>query len=106
MMLLYTTISDLQLAEKMAENALESGLCGCVNIIPGGISIYKENGEIYTSSECYVLFKTSDEKYDALQKLIQAIHPYDIPCILSIKADMNIPYRDWILSQMLPIEAH
>lgn len=101
--ILYTTVRTHQEAEQLANIALSQKLVACVNIIPGGNSIYLWNGQIEQSTECYVIFKTTIENMCALEKLIIENHPYDIPAILKFHPESSEKFFSYIARS---IECH
>ena len=54
-------------------------------------------GEIETSAEILLVFKTTKSNVDVLEKLIVARHPYDTPefLVLPLRAG-NRKYLDWL----------
>jgi len=45
--------------------------------------------------------KTLDEKYDQVKKEVEKIHPYSVPCIMSIKVkDINEKYLNWLKGEI------
>ena len=64
--------------------------------MPGIESHYWWQGNIETSSEVLMLFKTTTARLSALEKLIIDQHPYDTPefIVLTLNAG-NKRYLDW-----------
>jgi len=94
--LLYTTLSTTEEAEKLARLVLAEKLAGCVNIIPGGRSIYLWNDKIEDNPECYLLFKTTSEKIESLQKFILQHHSYQTPALLHWEAGCSEGFFEYI----------
>lgn len=93
---LYTTISTLEAAEKLAHQALLNKLVVCVNIIPNGKSLYLWEDKIEQAEECYMIFKTSEDQLSALETWILQHHPYEIPAILKFEADSSAAFLEYI----------
>lgn len=93
---LYTTVGTQIEAEKMARNAIDNKLAVCVNIIPGGQSIYRWNDQIEQASECYMLFKTTHDLLPDLEAWILNHHPYDTPAILKWQAATSCAFEAYI----------
>lgn len=55
--IVYTTISTLQEAETLAEQAVVEKYAACVNIIPDAISVYEWEGKLEKNQECLMLLK-------------------------------------------------
>lgn len=67
-------------AAELATTLIEERVAACVNRIPCH-STYRWEGSVETDEEAILLIKTTDAGYDALEARIEALHPYDIPCI-------------------------
>jgi periplasmic divalent cation tolerance protein len=91
-----TTVPDEAQAEKMAKAVLEARLAACVQI-QGIKSYYWWNGAINNDAEQLVFFKTSADKYGALEEAILANHSYDTPEILRVPVTAGLQkYLRWI----------
>jgi periplasmic divalent cation tolerance protein len=90
------TAPNLRVARRMACGAVTAHLAACVNLLPGLESQYRWQGRIETGREVLMLFKTSQARVAALQKLVVAQHPYDTPefVVLPVGAT-NRRYGNW-----------
>ena len=93
--IIYVTNKNLEEAKKIGNHLLEKKLIACVNYSPIE-SAYCWNGKIETENEVVALLKTTAEKWDAVKKEIEDIHPYDVPCIMKMPVEANEAYEDWI----------
>ncbi|PPE03410.1 divalent cation tolerance protein CutA [Holospora curviuscula] len=93
---LYTTIGTQQEAEQLANIMISQKLAACINIIPGGQSIYLWDGKIEQSAECYMLFKTTIEAMQELEQFIIQNHPYDVPAILKLAPESSEKFANYI----------
>jgi periplasmic divalent cation tolerance protein len=87
MIILYTTLPDIESAETLAEKIIESELAFCINIIPEIQSIYKWHGKINKEKEASMIVKsnhTSAEDINKLTTFIEANHPYQEPIIVRL----------------------
>jgi len=66
------------------------GVCKCVNIYESK-SVYKWKGEIKEEEEEVMVIKTANPK--ELEAKIKAIHPYEVPAIIKVKAEVNDDYQ-------------
>ena len=91
------TAPNLKVARVLCETALKSRLVACANLIPKIESHYWWQGKLESSAEVLILFKTTQAKLKALEKLIVERHPYDTPefIVLPITAG-NKRYLDWL----------
>jgi periplasmic divalent cation tolerance protein len=54
-------------------------------------------GSIDCSPEVAILFKTINANYEILEKRIKEIHPFKIPCIISIPINKGLDqYLGWL----------
>jgi periplasmic divalent cation tolerance protein len=95
MILLYTTHSSREAAEKITKLLLEQKLIACVNYFPIEACLVW-NKERTTENEIVALYKTSNEKWKATETEILTNHPYEVPCIIKIEASANAAYENWI----------
>jgi periplasmic divalent cation tolerance protein len=84
-------------AERVGRLMVEERLAACVNILPGVRSIYRWEGSVETADEVAAIFKTSNDRADALITRIAALHSYDVPCIATWPIDKILaPYAEWV----------
>ena len=93
---LYTSIGNQKEAEKLANIIISQRLAACIHILPGGKSIYFWNGKVEQNVECYMLLKTKVESIQALEELIIANHPYELPSILRFSAEAYEKFANYI----------
>lgn len=79
----YTVFPDEESARNAARSAVADGLAACANILAPCTAIFEWNGEISENAEIPVIFKTTAAQADALIERIEAMHPYEVPAILS-----------------------
>ncbi len=100
-LLIITTAPDDTNAELIANTLVEQGLAACVNILPGMRSIYKWQGKLERGHEQLLLIKAQQSGYSAIEKQIEALHPYELPEIIAVSIDAGLPaYLDWIGGRM------
>lgn len=95
--IILTTCPDQLQAETLANSLIEAGLAACVNIIPGLTSIYKWKGELTSGTEVQLVIKTHSKRYPEVENHIAALHPYELPEIISVPITNGLPdYLTWI----------
>ena len=100
--LVYATFPDLAAAESMAVHLVTSGLCACVNIVPGMVSIYRWQGKVEKANEVVTIVKTRGSLAEAIIMAIKAQHPYELPAMLVLPVEGgHAPYIDWILANSM-----
>ncbi len=93
----YTTTSNLEEAESIAANLLETKLVACANITPSIISMYWWEGQIHKSSEAAIVMKTTEKNKNRVIEKIKSLHSYENPAIVALPiADGSIDYFKWI----------
>jgi periplasmic divalent cation tolerance protein len=101
MYLIITTAPKREDAKKLADLALDKNLAACVQIQAECISTYRWQGQVETSTEYPVHFKTNESNKNALISLLKQNHPYDVPEIICIKLDdVESDYADWLNKQL------
>jgi periplasmic divalent cation tolerance protein len=101
MYLIITTAPKREDAKKLADLAIDKNLAACVQIQAECISTYRWQGQIETSTEYPVHFKTNASNKNALISLLKQNHPYDVPEIICIKLDdVESDYADWLNKQL------
>ncbi len=95
-----TTIDRKDLLEEIGRALLERKLVACLQIIGPIKSVYWWKGRLEESQEWIGIMKTKRDLYDAVEKAIRERHPYEVPEIMAVQADLVLPeYRQWVLSE-------
>ena len=101
MYLIITTTPKQDDAKKLADLAIERNMAACVQIQAECISTYRWQGQIETTTEYPVHFKTNEANKQALMNLLKQNHPYDVPEIICIKLDaVETDYAVWLNEQL------
>jgi len=99
MILVYITNPTKKWVEKIAKVLLKKRLIVCSNIFEIE-SFYWWRGKIEKAKEFVLIGKTIEKKYEKIKKEVEKIHPYEIPCVLKIKAEANKKYLNWLKSEI------
>ena len=93
-----TTVATDAKAREIARAALEARLAACVQIFPVR-SHYVWKDALCEEPEIALHFKIRSEDFPALEKLVRALHDYEVPEILRIDlADGAAAYLEWLAS--------
>jgi periplasmic divalent cation tolerance protein len=93
----HTTIDSKENAQKIAEAIVSQRLAACVQVSGPITSTYWWQGTVEQTEEWLCTAKTRKELYPALEQAIRAVHPYDVPEILSVDVvSGNNDYLDWV----------
>jgi periplasmic divalent cation tolerance protein len=82
-------------ARDIAATLVEDRLAACVNRVDCA-STYRWEGDVREDEEAVLLAKTTPDRYDDLVDRVEAIHPYDVPCIERFDEDeMLNAFAEW-----------
>lgn len=88
---------DEAVAIDLAQQLLQQRLAACINVLPGVHSLYRWQGRIEREREATLLIKTTHRRYPALERLLAAAHPYEVPEIIALPITAGLPaYLDWL----------
>ena len=93
----YAIFADAPEAERIGRQMIEERLAACVNILGRVRSIYRWKGKVESAEEVAAIFKSTDDRADALITRIAGVHSYDVPCIATWPIDKILgSYADWV----------
>ena len=95
-----TTTDSADAAAALARSAVTARLAACAQVDGPVTSTYWWQGEVETAQEWRVLYKTTAERYPALEAHIKAEHSYDTPEVIvgEIPAGSR-EYLEWITEE-------
>ena len=69
---------------------------------PGsGVNLSLE-GAVETSNEVFAVMKTERPRYDALERRLRELHPYEVPECIMLRVREGLPdYLRWITESIL-----
>jgi periplasmic divalent cation tolerance protein len=103
MVLVYTTVSSVEVAQTIARSLVKENLVACVNLIPSLFSIYEWEGEINQEPEVMMLLKTTQAVENRVYQRIQELHPYRCPALFSVLPSQILPqFQGWVEKQCRP----
>jgi periplasmic divalent cation tolerance protein len=98
--LVYCPCPDVEAATRLGHGLLDRHLAGCINILPGMMSLYDWQGAREETGEAVMLVKTRRDLAGEVRSFLEREHPYDVPAILRLDvADVSAGYGDWLLGQ-------
>ena len=100
--ILYTTWPDAEKAEAVGAEAVAERLAACANIFAPITSIYRWEGAIERSNEVPMILKTSARTAPVLRDFLHERHPYEVPCILTLRVDETLSdsaFIAWVQGQ-------
>ncbi|MEI8341592.1 MAG: divalent-cation tolerance protein CutA [Verrucomicrobiota bacterium] len=97
-LLVLSTFADAATARHAAYKLVEEHLAACANLVPQIESIYRWQGNIESSPEVLVIFKTTHGRYQQLENRLRELHPYEVPEIVMFQIRDGLPaYLNWIV---------
>ena len=92
-------VPSRDVAQTIAHELVGKGLAACVQALPVA-STYRWQGEVESAEEILLLVKTRAGLFGALEADVVALHPYEVPEIVSMPTDaLHGPYRDWLFRE-------
>jgi periplasmic divalent cation tolerance protein len=102
--MIYTTLPDKAITKKIATVLVNKGLVACVNFFPVE-SVYKWKGKLTEDEEYALIMKTRKSLYKKVEKKLKALHPYDVPAIVSYEIKKGLrSYLSWIQDETTDIK--
>ena len=87
-------------ADRIADSLLGKRLAACVSILPGVRSKYWWQGDLVADDEAMLLIKTREDLVDQVLSELKAIHPYQVPELLSLPVEKGNPdYLSWVAAE-------
>ena len=98
--LITTTTATREDARKIASRLVEERLAACVQIVEPITSVYTWQGTIEEEQEILLLIKSTQDLVAPIADLLDRIHPYEVPEIVSIPSEKaHLDYVDWVLRE-------
>ncbi|MEV5610571.1 divalent-cation tolerance protein CutA [Streptomyces sp. NPDC052225] len=92
-----TTTDSRAKADTLARGAVEARLAACVQVGAPVTSTYRWEGTVETGEEWQVLLKTSEARYDELERWLTEHHDYETPEIIALPVVRGGPgYLAWV----------
>jgi len=99
--LVLTACNSVEEADAIAASLLERRLAACVNRLEGVISTYRWKGEVRRDQETLLLIKTTEDRFKAMEQVINRQHSYELPEILAVRIqDGSQSFLDWLIREV------
>ncbi len=96
-LLVLTTCPGSITAKKIANELVSNNLAACVQIISGVQSYFRWVGKVDNKEEVLLIIKTTADRYQAMEDRIVALHPYELPEIVTLPISGGLAgYLSWI----------
>lgn len=83
-----------------ARKLVERRLAACAHVEGPFISVYWWEGKIQQEPEWRLVSKTLRSCQEALIEAIEQNHPYDLPGILTVEADVSETFATWVTQEV------
>ena len=94
---IHWTSGNIDEARKVSRYLVQERLVACAQITPWIESIYLWNGQLETTQESKIIFKTRKDLYEQIKKTIEENCTYQVPEITFQFIDGgNESYLDWL----------
>jgi len=91
-LLVYIMASNRSEANRIGRVLLRERLVACVNIVGPISSMYWWRGRLTKSREVLVLAKTRATLAQRVIRKVQALHSYDVPCVITLPIRRGNPH--------------
>jgi periplasmic divalent cation tolerance protein len=82
---------------RLGRQLVEERLAACVQVLPGGMAIYRWQGTLYEEPQAQLLIKSTRSAWEGLAARIVALHPDEVPEILALPVVDGLPaYLSWL----------
>lgn len=96
-LLVLSTFPDVATARRIGRQLVEEKCAACANLLPSVESIYWWEGKVENGNETLVFFKTTPDRYEALETTLRQLHPYEVPEIIAFRVEQGLPeYLRWV----------
>lgn len=101
--LVLMTAGSREEAARLAEMLVGARLAACVQIMPEMESIYHWQGQVRRDPEFLLLAKTTQSRFEELEREVRALHSYETPEIIALPVTTgSAPYLAWLAATVEP----
>lgn len=93
-----TTFPDAESARRAASELVEARLAACAQVGGAIFSVYRWQGAVHSGAEYPLLLKTAPSSLEPLKARLFALHPYQCPQFVVLRAGASQDYAAWVLS--------
>ncbi len=92
-----TTTGSKADAQAIADALVAQRLAACVQVVGPITSTYRWQGKVETAEEWLCIAKSRGDLYQAVERAIRAVHPYEEPEILAVPVTAgSASYLRWL----------
>jgi periplasmic divalent cation tolerance protein len=102
--LVLVTTPDTAEASKISIALITERLAACVNVVPWVESYYRWEGEVTRDSETLLIIKTTNDRYESLERRVKQLHTYTTPEVIAVKIEAgSAEYLKWLRDSVLEV---
>lgn len=96
-LIVFVTAPNKDEAARIAESLVSERMAACVNIVGGIESVYRWEGEVTRDQEVLLIIKTTDERYEELERRVIELHSYSTPEVIAYRIERGSEaYLKWL----------
>ena len=100
-LLVSTTASSREDAERIAEGVVNAKLAACAQIVGPIESVYRWKGAVERETEWLCLIKTTEAAYSEVERAVLEMHPYETPEVVAVPiVTGSAAYLAWLREQV------
>jgi len=104
-LIVFVTVPSGEDASRIGEALVSERLAACVNVVPGIESIYRWEGEVTRDAEWLMIIKTTDGRFEEMERRVKALHVYTTPEVIAFKISRGSDdYLRWLRESTTPVE--
>lgn len=97
-----TTVDSHEAVERISRTLLEERLITCAQVIGPITSVYWWKDRVEQAQEWLALMKTRETLYEAVERRVREMHPYELPEIVAFNVERGLPgYLQWVRDETL-----
>ena len=84
-------------AKNISNYLVANNLVACIQVVPGVQSYFRWAGKVEVADEYLLFIKTTQARYEEVEKAILSLHPYELPEIITVPITSGLSgYLSWI----------
>ena len=96
-----TTCANAEEASALATALVEQRLAACVSSLADVTSTYRWQGRLQHDRESLLVIKTTEERFPAVERMIQARSSYELPEVLAVPVQVgSAAYLSWLAAEV------
>ena len=96
-----THTNKKHISKMIAETLVKERLAACVNLYPTNLSVYWYDGKLVADEEVLIHAKTTSDKFSKVERVIEELHNYETPEIISIEiSNGSSKYFKWLKNEV------